>query len=518
MEDLKGNISFLKEIINAEYLTLCILIVASAVCRTPFIFQGFPEFDAACIAVSIIDFINHGKDGNFTDLYFLDVIPGYYLYIKLFMNILGNNYTYLTTVMTYTNVVFGSLLIIPCYYFIKTLLNNKSIAFFTTLTFIFAPVIFRHTIFGLPPLIPLFFFITSLYFFLVWLDNSQYTYLILSFFTLTATIFFKSDFVLASGAYLGLLCMRGIKERQKIVLTLCVIAFSIISFWLLRQWTIGNQYAGPDLGSTTSISNFIKWWERFFMPLYTKFYNKNYISIFQTQVRPIIYGMGIVNFLAASFAFVYYFIKKRYDILFFVISWSALPTALWLIMYPNSQKHNMLSVLPFLIIIFSLIYEKSPRLVVLVSAILVFGNFLLTYPNPLTNSKGVGFFKNEIQVSNRVNELHSVAKRIAHFKDDKIILAAPALKPYLLYEYFSSMPNYKTEKIDDYCYKIINGNSILCFNLSPEKLITSRENSHLKNYTIIAPTFNLDFLKEDGFKVIDNSNIQSWASYTGSTN
>jgi hypothetical protein len=517
MEDLKDNISFVGRKIYTEPLALFILMIVSLLCRTPLIFQGFSEFDAACIAVSIIDFISHGYHGNFTHLYFLDVIPGYVLYIKLFMKFLDNNYMYLATVMNYTNVVIGTLIIIPCYYFIRRLLNNKSVAFFATLTFLFAPSIFRHSIYGLPPLLPLFFFITSLYFFLVWLDNEKYIYLLLSFLTLTATIFFKSDFVLGSGAYMGLLYMRGTKEKQKIVLTLFSIALSVAFFLLLRQWTIGHQYKGPDLGSTTSISGFVKWGERFILPVYNHFHHKDYALIIRTQVYPIIYGIGAISFFVSSAAFIYYLVKKRYDVLFLVISWAALPTAFWVIAFPNSQKHNMLSALPFVIIIFLFIHEKTPRLIAFFSAIIICGNFLLTSHFSLTNATRNNFIQNQIQERNRVNDLHIMAKGITYLRGNKVVFLTPSLKPYLLYELFSSTPGYETVKMNDDCYEVRNGNSVLCFNVNPADMLPFINKSGLDDYTIIAPSTDLNFLKERGFKVIDNTNIQSLTDHKGNT-
>lgn len=354
-------------ILKSEYSSLYFLLLISAVLHFPFVLKGFGETDAAGLAVSIIDFITHGKNGYLTNLYFIDVVPLYVIYIKYFMKLLNYDYTYLLSVMNYTNATVGTLIIIPAYLLVKRLFDNNSIAFCTVLTFTFAPSVFQSSIYGFPHFIALFFILTSLYFFLLWLDDPKHIWLILSFITLTAAILLKSDLVLGSGAYFGLLYIRKVKEKEKIVLPFLIIILSIASFLLLRQLMIGI-----DKGYTTSFPNLLDWFKHFFSPLHSK----SISQILKDQVGAIAYGIGILNFFMVIIASAFYLTKRKSGILVLVLSWTALPTIIWLLLWINTARHNMVSVLPFIIIIFLFLYEKVPRFIVIAPIVLILGNFL----------------------------------------------------------------------------------------------------------------------------------------------
>ena len=491
----------LKNISKNEYSSLYVLLLISAIFRFPFVLKGFGETDAANLAVSIIDFINHGRNGFLTSLYFIDVVPLYVVYIKFIMKLSGDNYSYLPLVMNYTNAIVGTLIVIPAYLLVKRLFDNNSIAFYTVLTFIFAPSIYQSSIYGFPHLLALFFFITSLYFFLIWLDDTRYIWLILSFVTLTSTILLKSDFILGSGAYFGLLYIRRVKEKQKIALYCLLIILSVISFLLLRQWM-----TGVNEGYTTSFTDFGKWFKHFLSPLSSK----SIYRLINGQAAPIAYGIGILNFFMASIAFIFYLIKRRTDILVLVLSWTALPTIFWLFFWINSARHNMLSVLPCIMIIFLLLYEKAPRFIAFFPVIIILGNYLITSPSASTRVPSGNLFKSQILLDNKVNNLHLAAKKIADLEDDKIIITGEAFRPYLYYEIFSLAPEYKLIKIGDSCYMLKNkhGKCIICNLVSEYYIKDMISKYHLEKYTIVSPLLNLTLLKEEGFKTIDKKNIE----------
>ena len=101
--------SFVKLYLDRErknLLYLLILLIVSIVSHFPFILKGFGEPDSARIAVSIIDRIKHGHDGALANLYFIDVIPLYALFLTWIIQLLDHHYVLLPVIMNYTNAIF----------------------------------------------------------------------------------------------------------------------------------------------------------------------------------------------------------------------------------------------------------------------------------------------------------------------------------------------------------------------------------------------------------------------------
>lgn len=490
---------------------LSLLIILSIIFKVPFLFKGFGETDAASMGVSIIDLINHKRGGYFTNLYFIDTIPGYVVYIEFIMRFFNYDYSLLPYVMNYTNLVFAILITIPSYLLVNRLFNNTLIAFYTTLLFIFTPSVYLYSLYGFPVLLSLFFFITSLYLFLKWLDERDKFILLLSVISLILTFLFKSNHILGCGAYLGILYIRKIKDKRIYLVTIGIILLSLIFFWILRGWIIGFQYKGHYLGSTTSIQGFLQWFKSSFMPPYNHFIHKNYALLFRLQIEPIIDTIGVLSFFTSSFVFVYYFMKKKYNFLCFIILWAALPTLFWLPINCNTPHHNVLSVLPFLIISSLFLHEKMPRYLLIFSVTLIAGN-LFFYPfHSLLDLKIINFFESHNAEKKLSDNLHLIAERIVNSGENEIIFTNEAFKPYLLYTVFASIPDYRTTKIDTNCYKIEDKKIvILCSSISDREIIDFVNKYHLERYTIIAPLMDLSFLKEKGYKVIDNNDVRSW--------
>lgn len=499
----------IKNIIKSEYIPLYALLLIATASRFPFVLKGFGETDAANLAVSIIDYINHGKKGFLTNLYFLDVVPLYVTYIKFLMKLLNGKYQYLPLVMNYTSAVFGALIIIPAYLFTKKLFDNKTIAFCTSITFIFAPSIYQASIYGFPSLVALFFFLSSLYFFLLWLDDSKYPWLILSIITLTATILCKNDFILSGGAYLGLLYMRRVREKSKIVSAFVVVILSFVSLMLLRRWM-----TGIDQGYTTSYSNFLDWFYRFLEPLFSK----SLSLVLENQVAPIAYGIGLLSFFMAIIAFIFYLIKRKSHIIVLVLSWTAVPTLLWLLLWNNNARHNIQSVLPFIVIIFLFLHEKAPRFMVFFPLILILGNYLITPQSPSTRLPSGNLFESQALLDNKIENIHMVARKIAASENNKLIFMTQSFRPYLLFEIISSATEYKLMDIGDSCYGIESNSReyMICSNINfdPDPIIYIKDliaKYQLEEYTVVIPMLNLTGLEEEGFRTIDIDDVKSWA-------
>ncbi len=362
-----------KNSLNNKPYHLPLLLVISIVSHFPFVLKGFGEIDATKIAVSVIDILNHGSNAAFANFYFTDVIPLYILYLKWAMKLLNYNYSYLPLVMNYTNAVFGTLTVIPAFFLIRQLFRNSTIAFYSVLALIFAPSFYQSTIMGFPHLIAFFFLLLSLKIFLSGLDhNHKRTVFLLMFLScvfLTIAFLFKSDYVLAGGAYIGFLFMRKVKDKGKITGAFLIIFMSGVLFLIFR-----NMIIGPTSGTTMSKEGMSKWYDYSLIIPST-------LGYFKAQIKPVVYGSGVVTFCLGGISFIYYLFKRRIDILFFIISWAAIPTLFWLVMIGNNARHNMLTTLPILIIIIIFFYEKAPKYVTVLTVLLILGNFFITSPS-----------------------------------------------------------------------------------------------------------------------------------------
>jgi hypothetical protein len=488
--DPKGN--------KPYYLPLLILI--SIISHFPFVLNGFGEIDATKIAVSVIDIINHGTDAAFSNFYFTDVIPLYILYLKWFMKLLNYNYSYLPVLMNYTNAVFGTLIIIPAFLFIKQVFRNPTIAFCSVLALIFAPAFFQSTIMGFPHLIAFFFLLLSLCFYLSGLDYNKsgtaYFQMFLSCLFLTVALLFKSDCVLAAGIYIGLLFIRKERNRWKIASPFLIIVISGVLFLLLRHLILG-----PTSGTTMSKAGMSKWY-------HYSIVIPSAIEHLFTQGKPIAYATGIATFFLGITALIYYSIKKRTDLVIFVISWAAIPTIFWFFLIGNNARHNMLSTLPVLVMIVFLFYEKAPRIIIILTVILILGNFYAVPASPSILRPSGDLFESHALLQNRMISFKSGAKEIADIPDDKIAVLGFFHNPHVIFHILSSSPSYSAFKIGREDYKIQTGNKeyvfiyfVLVDPADMKKEIDKVLNEYpLHDHVFTSVTYDLKPLKDLGLK------------------
>ncbi len=482
------------------FLYLSILLGISVISHFPFVLTGFGEPDSARIAAVVIDRISHGSGGPLANIYFTDTIPLYVLYLSLFMKLLNFNYSYLPAIMNYTNAVFATLTIIPAYFFIKRLFENAAVAFCSVLLLIFAPTFYQSSIYGFPHLIALFFFFTSLYFYLVWLDSKytrvRYIMLIFSVLTLIVTLLLKTPLVLASGIYLGILYLKKISDRKKISVSIFSLILAFGGFFLIR-W----QITGTSGGSTSSVSEALNF-------LSYQLVTKPTLGYLIRQIKPAILGTGVLTSLLGIISFVYYVYRKRLDILVFIMSWAAISNLFWLFISGNNARYFAVSILPLTAVIVMFFHEKGPRLTIIFTGILILGNFLITSPSYSTDFPSGNLYKSGVLLENITNLYHSKAKVIANLNEDKIAVIGYYHNPYVIYEIIRSAPSYEAKKIgrEDYMITVGNKKYIFCYidykdveNGINEALIKYQ----LNDYVFVSVAYDLARLQNRGFRIKD---------------
>jgi len=425
---------------------LPLLLIISIVFHFPFVLNGFGEIDATKIAVSVIDMMNHGTDAAFSNYYFSGVIPLYILYLKTSMMLLNYDYSYLPLVMNYTNAVVGTLTIFPAYFLIRNLFRNSTIAFCSVLALIFAPSFYQSTIMGFPHLIAFFFLLVSLCFYLSGLDHSRkstmYYLMLLSCIFLTVAFLFKSDIVLISGIYIGILIMRKEKNKGKIASPFLIIFISGILFLLLR-----NLMLGPGGGTTMSKEGMSEWYE------YSLIIPGNLTYLIR-QVKPVAYGAGMVSFFLGIVSIIYFLAKRRLDLLVFLLSWSAVPILFWIVMIGNNARHNMPTTLPLLVIIVLFLYERVPKFVAALTVAVILGNFFAVSPSYSILTPSGNLLKSNTMLKERMIKFQTSAKQIVDVDEDKIAVLGYFHNPHVAFELIKSEDSYEAVKVGREDYRI----------------------------------------------------------------
>ncbi|HDH12414.1 MAG TPA: hypothetical protein ENG83_09530 [Nitrospirae bacterium] len=419
------------------------------------------------------------------------------------MKLLHYDYSYLPVVMNYTNAVFGTLTIIPAFFLIRQLFKNSTIAFCAVLALIFAPSFYQSTIMGFPHLIAFFFLLVSLSLYLSGLDCNRksrvYLLMFLSSVFLTVAFLFKSDYVLAAGIYIGFLFMRKVRDKGKITGAFLIIFISGVLFLLIRDLILG-----PGSGTTMSKEGLSKWYD------YSLIIPTNLTYLIR-QTSPIAFGAGIVTFCLGIISFLFYIVKRRLDVLIFIVSWAAVPTLFWLIMIGNNARHNMFTILPLLVIIVIFFYEKAPRYVVVLTCLLILGNFLVTSPSSSILRPSGNLFKSNALLKERMIKFRSSAKDIANINEDKIAVLGYFHNPHVVFEIMRSVPSYEAVKIGREDYRIKTGNKEYLFIyfvvVKPDDIedikkgidyISNKYN--LDNYVFVSATYDLQSLNNSGLK------------------
>lgn len=466
------------------------------------------EPDSARIAVVVIDKVTHGTYGPLAGYYFTDTIPLYIEYLTFCMHLMGNHFTYLPMVMNYSNAFFATMCVIPAYLIIRYIFNNSTIAYCSVIALIFNPSFFQASTYGTPHLIAFFFFLVSLYLFILWIDgNRRFKYLMLSLscFSLLISMLIKTPIVLAGGIYLALLYIKKVKDKKKIAFSV----FSLISVFILFLIT-RNQLIGSLDTETSSIGGLISWFKHFFGTVS--------FGYFMRQIKPPFLGLGVVTSVLGLISFFYFVKKRRVDVLLFVVSWSALSYFFWFFVQGNNSRHFMIGVLPVIVMTIIFLYDKTPKLTFLLTIALIFGNAITTLPLPTTSFTSGNLFKSNKLHNSRVKLYHARAKEIANINENKVAVMGRFHNPYVIYEILSTTPSYEAKLLTSVISSFIrikanNKEYMFCYidKTDTEAAIEKAlERYDLYNYIIVSATYDLEWLKKRGIRVMNTELLDDY--------
>jgi len=313
---------------------------------------------------------------------------------------------------------------------------------------------------------------------------------------LTIAFLFKSDYILAAGSYIGFLFMRKVRDKGKITSAFLIIFISGVIFLLFR-----NLIIGPTSGATMSKAGISKWYDYSLIIPST-------LGYFKAQIKPIVYGAGVVTSILGIISFTFYLLKKRLDILAFIISWAAIPILFWLVMIGNNARHNMFTILPLLAVIIIFFYEKAPRYVIVLTAILILGNFIATSPSFSILTPSGNLFKSNNLLKDRMGMFQSRAREITDLDEDKIVVLGYFHNPNVIFEIMRSAPSYEAVKIGREDYKIQTGDKEYVFVyfvvIEPKDMDKGIDNVlnkyPLSNHLFVSATYDLQPLNKRGLR------------------
>jgi hypothetical protein len=262
-----------------------------------------------------------------------------------------------------------------------------------------------------------------------------------------------------------------------------------------------NLILGLSSGTTMSKAGMSKWYN-FSISV------PRSLDYFIVQAEPIYYGAGIVTFCLLVVAIIFFLFRKRADILIFIISWAGLPTIFWMVLIGNNARHNMISTFPFLVIIVLLLYEKAPKYVIVLTGMLIIGNFLVTPPSFSILRPSGNLFKSNALLKERMIKFQSTAKEIADIDEDRIVVLGFFHNPHVVFEIMRSAPSYKAVKIGRENYKIQTGDKEYVFIyfvvVEPEDMEEGIDEIlaeyQLHNHVFVSATYDLQSLDKRGLK------------------
>jgi len=494
---------------NDPFILITLLIV-SIISHFPFVIVGIGEPDSARIAAVVIDRITHGTYGPLAGYYFTDTIPLYIEYLTFFMRLTHDNFNYLPMIMNYSNAFFATMCVIPAYLIIKWIFNNSTIAFCSVIALIFNPSFFQASTYGTPHLIAFFFFLVSLYFFILWIEGnsrSKYLMLLLSCLALLITMLIKTPIVLAGGIYPALLYIKKVRDKGKIVFSVLSLISAFALFFITR-----NQLIGSLNTETASIGSLISWFKYFFGSVSLGFVMR--------QIKPPVLGLGVVTSVLGLISFFYFIVKRRVNVLLFVVSWSALSYFFWFFVYGNNTRHFMIGVLPVIVMIVIFLYEKAPKLTLLLTIAIIFGNAVTTLPSAATNYTSGNLFKSSEMLKSRVKLYHDLAKELVNTNANKVAVMGRFHNPYVVYEIVSSAPNYEAKLLTSVRSSFIRITAddkeyMICYidKTDPKADIEKALKLYnLYDYTIVSATYNLQWLRQQGVKVMNTKLLNNYYS------
>jgi hypothetical protein len=401
--------------IKHEVFWLLVLVVLSLIIHGMFVIDGFGESDAARLAIQVAGWHHMGEIAILN--YTVRTSPLYLHLLKFSLDI-GFPIQKVPALLNWTNVVMGSLTLIPMFFLWKKLSNSVA-AIVGCLFYSATPTFGNANVAGMPHLPSFSFFITSLLLFLMSIEKVGWKYWAFSIGSLVFGILaieLKADIILCFGAYLGISLINK-RKIQNIIFSFIV---PLVSLLVVTSHT---KLISPVLPAASHFTT--TWIDRWPIVLH-----RNNLII------PVV-SVGAVFFSLTCFAILFCLIRKKHlRILFLCLIWSLPAILFWSLREGNSIRHMMVpfSIITFFLAVVLTYIPFSPKTVLFIGLILIFANYFIS-PDP-ANLKSIRgrLIKNTIKLQEQINQMRSAGREFAEISYPQKILAGSNTIPHVLWE------------------------------------------------------------------------------------
>ena len=351
------SLSNMTPVTRKEYVFLFSCVILSLGIHSVFMFEGFGEHDAVCIAIATMLSYHNPENHKIGQ-----VTPLYQLLLKGALSA-GIDKADIPALMNYGNLVLGSLTLIPLYLLWRQLANPQTAAVACAL-YSFTPAFWFANLYGMPHLPAFFFLLWAAIAFRKALQCARPA-LFIGHSTLAAglmyiTLLFKVDVVMYAGLFMGLVvvCQAG-SIRNCIAAVIVPLAALVFSFVFVKALSLTRPLTVE----------------------YTAQWHRDWptdITALKSTIP--VWSGGAVFFAGILFSGFYCLFKpslRRYVVL--SIAW-AMPAALfWCLRWGNSIRHMMIvfSVLIFLLSLTLVHWCSSRRLLYSITLIGILLNYFL---------------------------------------------------------------------------------------------------------------------------------------------
>lgn len=417
----------------SEKYILALCVALSLLVHSHFTLDGFGEPDAGFLAYDAVLSHHDGMSRAYPLVdYRIWSSPLYIHYLKKSLD-WGLPISGLPSLMNWSNIVVGSLILIPLYLLGKRLIGSEAAAVGCVL-YSLTPAYWLANIYGMPHLPAFGFLVTALLLFLHSLESQGGKFqgsIILAAACMIAAGSLKADILLCGGAFLGVLISQRKWNIRNIAWAVIIVSIGVGA--VITYTSILNV-------SKVSVANFASNWNERFPFTLEAILNKH-------NDRAIVLTGGPILFLAILSALLYGTLMRKEHRRFVAMAlmWS-LPTLLfWGLKFSNSARHNMAVFFPLVLLVgLFLCSNITPgrwRYVAL--AVLLITNYGSTSGRDSVNFPSSRIFESSLDLQHKISKLHDAGKKFAALEGDKKLWLGFDSNPYVFFEVIANAKSYE---------------------------------------------------------------------------
>jgi len=406
----------------APHLLWALLGVSLAV-HSAFMLDGFGEADAARLALDAMLWHRTGRLETSLAEYRPRTSP---LYIHLLKKAIdwGVAPRDLSKVMNWSNVVLGSLCLVPMYLLLRRLAAPQA-ALATCVLYSFAPAFWLANLYGMPHLPSFAFFLAALLAYAISLEAAGARLILpvlLAAGCLVVACELKADVILCGGAFPGLLLFKRRLTWRNALVGAGILALSVVVV------SLHARSIAPSLDSSGGSAT--RWSERypFLLGALTEIYN---VRALVGSAGPIVLGAIAV---AIPYAIIAGGAHRRLALL--ALLWALPPTLFWGLILGNAARHLMAPLLPLVLVVAASLFTLGfvRQWPAMAFALLILANYAAMPANDAVHFPSSRLFGSVREIQEAVSAAHRGGRWVARLQADKKLVLGTSSIPYVLYE------------------------------------------------------------------------------------